>query len=91
MCIVCGKTFFRGQRPKCKVALMQTQHKIVEKATQLNETDILLRISGEGHDMVANDICYHKTCMDRFKTRRVARGKSTSQRIHDSCNQLGNI
>ena len=29
--------------------------------------DVLHRLIGSGHDMIANDICYHKPCMNLFR------------------------
>jgi len=36
----------------------------------------MLRLIGQGHDMVANDIAYHKPCMDNFKAQRIPPTKS---------------
>ena len=62
-------------------------HKIVRKV-KLKRNDILLRIIGKGHDMVANDACYHPSCMNAFKAARistqVSRGKNSLRK--DSIN-----
>ena len=45
--------------------------------------DILLRIFGKGHDMVANNICYHKPCMTSFWVQQIRSGKSSQQKTYD--------
>lgn len=52
-----------------------SQKAIEEKAKKLGRDDVLLRLIGQGHDMVANDIAYHKPCMNNFKAQRVHSGK----------------
>ena len=49
---------------------MNGQRFIIEKARQLNRKDVLHRLIGAGHDMIANDICYHKPCMKLFRATR---------------------
>ena len=56
---------------------------ITEKAKKLNREDILLRLIGQGHDMVANDICYHKPCMATFKAQRLPTGRYAQQNMYD--------
>ena len=34
--------------------------------------------------MVANDICYHTPCMNKFKATRVTSGKSREQQLYDT-------
>ena len=65
-CVICNKRWMRGKQPTCRVSTKNSQQKIIYKAKQLNREDILLRLIGKGHDMVANDISYHKPCMDAF-------------------------
>ena len=46
---------------------MPYQTLLIEKAMELKRQDVILRLQGAGHDLVANDICYHKKCMNVFK------------------------
>ena len=66
------------------MSTLKSQNVIIEKARKLQRDDILLRVAGQGHDMVANDICYHKTCMDNFKASIVPIGKSSIQKSYDA-------
>jgi len=65
------------------VSTESSQQTIIDKAKLLNQEDILLRLIGQGHDMIANDICYHKKCMDSFRSRRVSTGKSAQHNMYD--------
>lgn len=40
-------------------------------------------MAGAGHDMVANDICYHKKCMYRFQAQKPRKGKSVEEVVYD--------
>jgi len=70
-----------GREATCRVSTENSQQKITYMAKQLKRQDILLRLIGKGHDMVANDISYHKPCMNAFKAHRLPAGKST--KLHD--------
>ena len=48
-----------GREPTYKVSTESSQQAIVDMAKKLNKEDVLLRLTGQGHDMVANDISYH--------------------------------
>lgn len=76
MCIMCNKHWFQGKQPMSKVSTKNSQNAIEEKAKQLGRNDILFRLIGQGHDMIANDIAYHKSCMNKFKAQRVPSGES---------------
>jgi len=78
-CLICNKRWMRGKEPTCRVSTENSQQNIIYKAKQLNREDILLRLIGKGHDMVANDISYHKPSTDAFQAHRVPSGKSTKQ------------
>ena len=52
-------------------------------ANTLNREDILLRLIGQGHDMVANGISYHAPCMNAFKATRIPIGKSVQRNMYD--------
>ena len=60
---------------KAKILQVKLPHKIVRKVSKtllkLKKNDILLSIIGHGHDMVANDACYHPSCMNAFKAARI--------------------
>jgi len=82
-CLICNKRWMRGKEPTCRVSTENSQQNIIDKAKQLKREDILFRLVGKGHDMVANDISYHKPCMAAFKAHRVPTGKSTKQNLYD--------
>ena len=43
----------------------------------------MLILIGSGHDMMANDICYHKPCINKFKAIRILKGRSARQTLYD--------
>ena len=57
-CIVCNKRWMKGKEPTCKSSTESSQQAIIVIANTLNREDILLRLIGQGHDMVANGISY---------------------------------
>ncbi|MES9880475.1 MAG: hypothetical protein ABW185_06285, partial [Sedimenticola sp.] len=83
MCLICNKVWCKGKRPISKVSTDDRDETLKAKAKQLNRQDIRRRIRGKGHDMVSNDICYHKQCMDVFMNTRVPRGKEDTHKLHD--------
>ena len=83
-CVICAKKWFRGKRPDCKVTTHNSQEAVITHARQLKRNDILQRLVGAGHDMVANDICYHAPCMNAFKATRVPVSKTERPNLHDS-------
>lgn len=84
MCLVCGKEYYRSKKPTLKVATKNREDSIRTKAKLLGREDILLRLEGHGHDMVANDICYHRECMAKFINEKVSKsGKSNQQALYD--------
>ena len=70
-CIICNKRWQKGKEPSRKITTKNSQETIKDFAKKLNRRDILLRIIGHGHDMVANDACYHAPCMNAFKATRI--------------------
>ena len=70
-CVICNKRWMKGKEPKCKVSTETSQNSIIQKAKDLQRDDILLRLIGQGHDMIANDISYHLTCMNAFRATRI--------------------
>ena len=58
MCVICVKRYYRRKLPNSKVCTRSSEKAINSRAKLLDREDILLRIAGAGHDMVANDICY---------------------------------
>lgn len=56
------------------MATLDRQKSIWKKAKELNDTEMLLLIQGDGNeciDMVASDFQYHKLCLTQFLNRRV--------------------
>ncbi|XP_030833483.1 uncharacterized protein LOC105441519 [Strongylocentrotus purpuratus] len=75
-CIICDKKWkLKGKGPVCKVSTKSSQMSIEERARKLGRDDILQRLIGQGHDMIANDITYHSTCMNKFKALRIHSGQ----------------
>ena len=67
--VICNKRWRDGKAPVSKIT-MPYQPLLIEKAMELKRQDVILRLQGAGHDLVANDICYHKKCMNAFKATR---------------------
>ena len=57
---------------KIGVHKKNSQNAILAQAQRLGREDIMLRLIGPGHDMVANDICQHKSCINKSKAIRTA-------------------
>jgi len=83
MCVICNKIWHKKRRPCSTITSQNREQNIVAKAQQLDRQDLLLRLTGHGHDMVSNDICYHKQCMDRFMCARIPRGQSEINKLYD--------
>lgn len=82
-CVICNKQWLRGKEPTCKVSTKSSQQAIIEKAKTVNREDILLRLIDQGHDMVPNDISYHKPCMNIFKAQRVPTERSSQENVYN--------
>lgn len=72
-----------GWEPTSKVSTDSSQKVITDKAKKLNREDIMLRLIGQEHDMVANDIRYHRPCMATFKAQCLPTGISAQQNMYD--------
>lgn len=72
-----------GWEMSSKITTKNREQKIKAKPWQLNHQDVLVGISGKGHDMVCNGICYHKHCMDVSNNTRVLKGKSEINKLYD--------
>ena len=83
-CVICNRHWHKGKEPTSKVSTKQAQKTIHDRAERLDRQDILHRLVGQGCDMVANDICYHTPCMNKFKATRVTSGKSREQQLYDT-------
>ena len=81
-CVICSEKWKRSHLPDCNVSTVRRQQSIIKKAKALGRDDILTRIVGAGHDMVANDICYHIECMNLFMATRV-RTDRISETVYD--------
>jgi len=55
----------------------------VAMANTLNREHMLLRLKGQGHDIVANDKSYHAPCMNAFKATRIPTGRYVQQNMYD--------
>ena len=88
LCVICNKRWQKGKEPTTKVSTKGTEQAIIEKAQKLGRDDILKRIVGAGHDMVANDIQYHKLCMDRFRNERIPSSKTNENKYDIAFNRL---
>ena len=68
--IICNRVYdCQGKQPKSLVAADSWQKTLLRKTQTLNDHALLLRIQGysnEAIDKVANDVCYHKPCMNRY-------------------------
>ena len=82
-CVICGNHWHKSKRPSSKVTTQNAQKSIYEQAEKLNRQDVLHRLVGDGCDMVANDICYHVTCMNKFRATRVPTGKFHEHQPYD--------
>ena len=85
-CIICNRHWSKGKAPTSKISTIQAQKTLTTQAQKLNRQDILHRLVGEGCDMVANDICYHTPCMNKFKATRVpsGTGMSIDKQMHEA-------
>ena len=84
-CVICGKEYWRGRKPQYKVTTKSRETVIKEKAQSLKfeGEKVLHRIEAIGYDLVANNVCYHKECMDRFCNKRQKKGKSEEHELYD--------
>ncbi|KAG1697398.1 hypothetical protein GQR58_006008 [Nymphon striatum] len=82
-CVICGKEYYKSRKPTLKVTTKKREAAITEKAKSLKQDELLRRIERVGHYMVANDICYHKECMDRFMSIKPKKGKSVEEVVYD--------
>ncbi|KAG1652386.1 Monocarboxylate transporter 14 [Nymphon striatum] len=82
-CVICGKEYYKSRKLTLKVTTKKREAAITEKAKSLKQDELLRRIERVGHDMVANDICYHKECMDRFMSIKPKKGKSVEEVVYD--------
>lgn len=82
-CVICNKRWMKGEEPKCKVSTKTSQESIIQKAKDLNRDDILLRLIGQRHDMIANDISYHLSCMNAFRAQRTPTVQQLKTNLYD--------
>lgn len=84
-CVVCCKLYDKkGKRAKSLVTTDTRQRTFMDKAKELKDYDILSRIQGYGDDpidMVANDICYHMCCMNKYMARRTQVPKESAMDV----------
>lgn len=86
----CGKEYYISKQPTLKIATKTREKTIIEKANELKEQEdcVLYRITQAGYDMVANDICYHKECMDKFMNITPKKGRSVEQIVYEKTFKL---
>lgn len=82
-CVICNKRWMKQKEPNCKVSTEMSQKAIIQKARDLHRDDILLRLIGQGHDMIANDISYHLSCMNAFRATRIPTAGQFQTNLHD--------
>jgi len=74
-CFICGRErTTKGDRSLLLVSTMDRQTSVWDKANELRDEDMLLKLRGSNNnciDMVAGDFQYHKTCMNNYLTKRV--------------------
>lgn len=78
--VTCSKRWYRGKESTSKVSRHNSQQGTRDKAKQLVRQDILNRLAGRGHDMVAS---YHAPCMNTIRAVRIPRGQPASQNSYD--------
>ena len=82
-CIICNKRWHKGKGPSSKITTKNNQANIEHLAKRLNRYDILLHLTGQGYDMVANDACYHAPCMNTFKATCIPTQVSQEKKFFD--------
>ena len=82
MCVICSKIFDKdGRKPTSLVETGTRQKSLMDKASQLQDNHLLARIrryDKKPIDMVANDVCYHMKCMNRYLTQRAPSSSRTN-------------
>ena len=66
-CVICNKRWMKDKEPIYKVSTEISQQAIIDMAKKLNKDYILLKLTDQGHDMIANDILYQTRCMNALK------------------------
>ena len=56
VCVICNKKWYRCKAPTTFVSIKNSQNAILAHAQRLGREDIMLRLIGPGHDVVANDM-----------------------------------
>lgn len=86
-CFICNKQRdSKGAWQLILVATKQRQNAIHQKAKDLKDEDILVKIQGhteESIDMIASDFRYHKSCMNHFINRRPTKTSTSIHCVHD--------
>lgn len=82
-CVICNKRWMKGKEPNSKVSTQTSQQAIIQKAKDLKRDDILLRLIGQGHDMIANDIAYHISCMNAFRATRLPTAEQQKTNLYE--------
>lgn len=91
-CFICNKERdAKGSWQRILVATKQRQNAIHQKAKDIKDEGILVKIQGhtdECIDMIAADFRYHKTCMNNFMNRRPTRSSNSTNCVHDDAFSL---
>lgn len=90
VCFLCDKEHDgKGDRSLICITTVERQRSIHDKAKELNDETVLLKIMGHGDklclDRMANDFRYHLRCMNRFMATRGKRERDSSGNLteHD--------
>ena len=65
--MICNKNWYRCKEPTRLVSIKNIQNAILAHAQRLEREDIMLRLIGPGHNMVADDISHHKSYINKSK------------------------
>ena len=74
VCVICNKVYDKkGVKANCMVQAHNRGISMIKKAQSLCDYDMLEKIQGglgKPIDMIANDVCYHRQCMNNYLTKR---------------------
>ena len=65
-----------------------SQGVIIDTARMLSGDDIIERIVGAGHNIIGNNVCYHKPCMDLFRAKWLPANVPSKQVHVGACDML---
>jgi hypothetical protein len=90
-CVICSKEYDRfGKKASAKVSTDQRQSNLMKLAQERNDTELLLKIQGYGtqsSDMVAANVCYHRSCMNKYTSQRSSTDTDSTQQAMEGPQQ----